>query len=314
MTKPTILMLCDIDSDLLEKINDKFELIKLFKENDPETILNDVKDRVRGIIATMRNPVRANLIEACPNLEIISLAAVGYDNVDLQCAKKNNVIVTNTPDVVTNDTADTAMGLLLNLTRRYTEGDAFVRAGQWEAGARKPIGITLQGKKLGILGLGRIGKNIAKKCEAFGLDISYCGRNKQDVAYDYYSDLTDMARDVDILLLACPGGEKTKHIVNKEIFQALGTDSYLINVARGSVVDEVALVDALQNNTIAGAGLDVFESEPHTSDELKVMDNVVLFPHMGAATKETFYNIDALLVENLSLHFDGKAVKTPVKV
>ncbi len=295
-------------------MDQKFELIKLFKENDPETKLNEVKDRVKGIIATMRNPVRSNLINACPNLEIISLAAVGYDNVDLNAAKSNNVIVTNTPDVVTNDTADTAMGLLLNVTRRYTEGDAFLRAGRWEAGARKPIGITLEGKKIGIFGLGRIGKNIAKKCEAFGLKVSYCGRNKQNVPYSYYSDLKDMASDVDILLLACPGGEATKHVVNTDIFKSLGANGYLVNVARGSVVNENDLVSALNNGVIAGAGCDVFADEPNVPNELKAMDNVVLFPHMGAATRETFYNIDAILVENLNLHFDGQPVKTPVQI
>lgn len=312
MTKPTLLSLCALDNDLMEKLENSFEVIRLYKENDPEVVLNAVKDRVRGIIATMRNPVRANLIEACPNLEIISLSAVGYDNVDLEAAKANDIIVTNTPEVVTNDTADTAMGLLLNTLRRYTEGDAYVRAGQWQAGYRKPMGVTLKGKKMGIYGLGRIGKDIAKKAEVFGMQISYFGRNKQDVPYQYYDNLSIMASDVDVLMLACPGGDLTRHTVNIDVLQSLGAESYLINVARGSVVKESDLVEALKNNVIAGAGLDVFEDEPNVPDALKKMDNVVLFPHLGAATKETFYEIDALVVENLSLHFAGKPVKTPI--
>jgi len=313
MEKPTILMLCSIEDDLSEGMSDQFELIKLFKENDPEATLNRVKDNVRGIIATMRNPVRSNLIEACTNLEIIALASVGYDNVDTKCANDHNIIVTNTPDVVTSDTADTAMSLILNTMRRYVESDAFVRSGQWSAGARKPIGMTLSGKKVGILGLGRIGMSIAKKCEAFDLSVSYCGRNEQDVEYDYYSHLQDMAENVDILVLACPGGEETRHIVDADVLNALGTDGYLINISRGSVVDEDELVRALEGNIIAGAGLDVYQNEPNIPEELKVMDNVVLLPHMGAATRETFYNIDALVVENLTLHFDGKPVKTPLR-
>ncbi len=313
MTKPTLLALCALENDLMDKLENNFELIKLYKENDPEIVLGKVKDHVRGIIATMRNPVRANLINACPRLEIISLSAVGYDNVDLEAAKENNIIITNTPEVVTNDTADTAMALLLNTLRRYTEGDAFVRTGQWRHGSRKPIGVTLKGKKLGIYGLGRIGKDIAGKSEAFGMDIAYFGRNKQDVPYRYYDNLADMAKEVDVLMLACPGGEVTKHSVDMDILQSLGNESYLINVARGSVVKETDLVNALENNIIAGAGLDVFEDEPNVPDELKKMDNVVLFPHLGAATKETFYEIDALVVENLLLHFEGKPVKTPIQ-
>ena len=313
--KPIVLALCGLEPEVMRKAEERFEVVKLYNEQNPEKRLNQVKDDVRGIIATMRNPVRANLINACPNLEIIGLSAVGFDNVDLDAAKQANIIVTNTPDVVTNDTADTAMALLLNVTRRYTEGDAFVRMGYWESGGRKPIGMTLQGKTLGIYGLGRIGRDIARKAEAFGLKIAYHGRTEQtDVSYTYYNDLKTMAAEVDILLLACPGGEKTANSVNKDIFDAMKEGAYLVNIARGSVVNEDDLVVALQNGDIAGAGLDVYVSEPNVPKELKMMDNVVLFPHMGAETRETILKKDEIVFENLALHFDGNPVKTPVQI
>jgi lactate dehydrogenase-like 2-hydroxyacid dehydrogenase len=313
--KPTLLALCGLEPEVMSKTEERFNIIKLYNEQNPEKRLNEVKGDVQGIIATMRNPVRSNLINACPNLEIIGLAAVGFDNVDLDAAKQADVIVTNTPDVVTNDTADTAMALLLNVTRRYTEGDAFVRMGYWDGGQRKPIGVTLQGKTLGIYGLGRIGKDIARKAEAFGLKIAYHGRHEQkEVPYIYYDDLETMASEVDILLCACPGGENTANSVNKDIFDAMKDTAYLVNIARGSVVNEADLITALKNDGIAGAGLDVYVDEPNVPQELKIMDNVVLFPHMGAATQETFLKIEELLFENLTLHFDGKPVKTPVQI
>lgn len=312
MTQPTILALCGLEKEPMAELESKFEVIRLYKEPDPEVTLNAVKDKVRGIVATMRNPVRESLIKACHNLEIISLAAVGYDNVDMHAAKDNNVIVTNTPEVVTNDTADTAISLLLNIARGYILGDAYVRAGQWEAGVKKPMGVTLKGKTLGIFGLGRIGKDIARKAEVFGLNICYYGRTKQPVSYTYCESLLELARKSDFLMLVCPGGETTYHSVNREILEALGEQGYLINVARGSVVKESDLIEMLQSDGIAGAALDVFQNEPNVPNELKLMDNVVMYPHMGAATYETFNEIDSLVVENLTLHFEGKPVKTPV--
>lgn len=313
MAKTTLLALTSLEDQPMADLEKEFEVIKLYKESNPEQKLIEVKDRVKGVIATMRNPVRENLISALPKLEIICLSAVGYDNVDMICTKDKGIIVTNTPDIVTDDTADTAMGLLLNVTRRYVEGDAFVRAGQWEGGKRKPIGRKLSGKKVGIYGLGRIGKVIARRCSAFDMHIAYYGRRQQkDVDYKYYDSLIQMAFDVDYLILSCPGGEETRLTVDAAILSALGPEGYLINVARGTVVDEVALVEALHNKKIAGAGLDVFDNEPHVPNELKILDNVVLLPHMGAATSETFLEMDRLVAKNLLAHFAGKPVLTPV--
>lgn len=313
MTKPTILALCALQSKEMTELGNRFNVIHLYNERDPETTLNTVKGDVQGIIATFVNPVRANLIEACSNLEIISLFSIGFDNVDFDATSKREIIVTNTPDVVTADTADTAMGLMINVSRRYVELDAFTRVGRWQSGQKKPLGTSLTNKKVGIIGLGNIGQAISKRCLGFDMEISYFGRSKKSqFDYTYYDNLIKMAGDVDYLISVVPGGPDTHHMVNTDVLMALGKDGFFINVARGSVVDQDALVYALQNDMIAGAGLDVYASEPNVPDELKTMDNVVLLPHVGAATKETFSAMGQLVIENLSLHFDGKPVKTPV--
>ncbi len=315
MTKPALLALTNLFPNQMELLDNKYNVIHLYKEPDPEAVLGQVKDDVKIILATMNNPVRQNLIDACPNLEIITCKSVGFDNVDVAYAQSKNIIVTNCPDLVTDDTADTAMGLLINVSRRYVELDAYTRVGRWQNGAKKPLSRSLTGKKVGIIGLGRIGQAIAKRCEAFGLEISYFGRTEKiKFPYTYYDDLEIMASDVDYLVAVVPGGEETKHIVNANIFNALGKDGYFINVSRGSVVDESALVEALTTHRIAGAGLDVYADEPNVPDELKTMDNVVLLPHVGANTYETLEKMGDLIIENLSLHFDGKPVKTPVQI
>lgn len=314
MAKPTLLALCSLFQNQMDELDKNFNVIRLYNEHNPEATLNAVKDDVRGIIATMGNQVQTNLMDALPNLEIVALKSVGFDNVDIKEAKSRKIVVTNTPDLVTADTADTAIGLLLNVSRRFVELDAFTRVGRWQSGAKKPISRSLTGKKVGIIGLGRIGKAIAKRCLAFDMEVCYFGRTeKPGVSYQYYKDLFTMASEVDYLIAVVPGGEETRHMVNADILAALGKDGYFINIARGSVVDEDALVYALQKGMIAGAALDVYANEPNFPEELKTMDNVVLFPHVGANTYETLNDMGDLVIENLSLHFAGKPVKTPVK-
>jgi hydroxypyruvate reductase len=313
MTKPTLLALTSLQSEYMQQLETQYNIIRLYKETNPEGKLSEIKNDVTAILATMGNMVGSNLIEALPNLGCISCYSVGYDNVDINCAKDKDIIVTNTPDLVTDDTADTAIALMLAISRRISEGDAFIRVGKWENRNPFPKGRKVTGKKVGIVGLGRIGKAIARRCSAFDMHIAYHGRNKQtDVDYKYYGDLSEMAANVDYLILSCPGGEKTKYIVNQEIFMALGHNGFLVNVARGSVVNELDLVQALYNKTIAGAGLDVFENEPNVPDELKTLDNVVLLPHIGTATVETRNDMAELVVKNLLAYATGKAVLTPV--
>jgi lactate dehydrogenase-like 2-hydroxyacid dehydrogenase len=289
-----------------------FTVHKLWQAKDPAALIAEVSSRVRGIQTGGGHGADAKLMDALPKLEIISCFGVGVDAVDLDAAKRRGVIVTNTPDVLNECVADLAMGLTLATLRRISLGDRFVRAGSWLKGAL-PLAQKVGGKTMGILGYGRIGKAIAKRAESFGMRIVYHGRKPQaGVAHKYYASLSEMARDCDVLLVICPGGAATYHIVNAEVLQALGPEGTLINVARGSVVDEQALVKALADGSLGAAGLDVFESEPKVPEALFGMDQVVLQPHVGSATHETRKAMGDLTVDNLRAHFSGKRVLTPV--
>ncbi len=308
----TILALTSMYPLGFENLEPDFEIIRLWKEKDPEAAIHERRNDIVAVVATAGRAVSRKLIEALPNLEIIGNFAVGTDNIDLVAAQERGVIVTNTPDVLTADTADTAIALLLSVARRVVEGDAYVRIAKWLNGPL-PLGASLGGKTVGIVGLGRIGQAIAKRAVAFDMDIVYHGRSeKEDLPYRFYPQLIDMAKDCDFLVLSCAGGEDTKHIVNSAVLEALGADGYLINVARGSVVDEEAFLIALRNKTIAGAGLDVYENEPHVPEALFSMDNVVLLPHIGSATVETRSRMGHLVIDNIQAHFKGEPLKTPV--
>ena len=239
---------------------------------------------------------------------------MGYDTVDAKWAGQNGIIVTNTPDVLTEEVADTALGLLLMTMRELPQSERWLRAGHWVNKGPYPLTAnTMRGKTIGILALGRIGKAIATRCEAFGLSIVYHGRSKQDdVPYRYYASLIEMAKDVDILMSVAPGGASTKHIINADVLQALGPQGVLINIGRGSVVDESALAKALQNKTIFAAGLDVFENEPHVPADLIACDNAVLLPHVGSASIHTRNLMGQLVVDNVVAYLSDKHPLTPV--
>ncbi len=294
-------------------LEERFELVRLAQVPDPEQAIRDHADDIVGILSNAGGiAVTRRMLEALPNVEIISQFGVGVDNIDLQAAKERHIVVTNTPDVLTDDTADTALSLLLAVSRRIVEADVFVRVGRWHSGAF-PLGVSLGNKKVGIVGMGRIGQAIAKRCAAFGMTIFYHGpREKADISYTYYADLQQMAGHVDYLVLACPGGAETKHLVNAKILKALGPKGFVINIARGSVIDQDALLVALSNREIAGAGLDVYQNEPQVPEALISMDNVVLLPHIGSATQETRAKMGHLVVDNIFAHFEGKPLITPV--
>jgi len=295
-----------------ESMEREFTVHKLWQAKDRAALIKEVGDRVRAIQTGGGHGADAKLMDALPHLEIISCFGVGVDAVDLAAAKQRKVIVTNTPDVLNECVADLAMGLTLATLRRISAGDRFVRAGSWLKGAL-PLAQKVGGKTMGILGYGRIGKAIAKRAEAFGMHIVYHGRKPQaGVAHKYYAQLIEMARDCDVLMVICPGGAATRHIVNAEVLKALGPEGTLINVARGSVVDEQALVRALADGSLGAAGLDVFESEPKVPEALFGMDQVVLQPHVGSATHATRKAMGDLTVDNLRAHFAGKPVLTPV--
>jgi len=295
-----------------ESMERDFTVHKLWQAKDRAAFIAEIGGHIRGIQTTGGHGADAKLMDSLPKLEIIACFGVAVDAVDLDAARQRGVIVTNTPDVLNECVADLAMGLTVATLRRISLGDRYVRAGSWLKGAL-PLAQKVGGKTMGILGYGRIGKAIAKRAEAFGMRIVYHGRKAQaDVAHKYYASLTEMARDCDVLMVICPGGAATNHLVNAEVLAALGPEGTLINVARGSVVDEQALVKALADGSLGAAGLDVFESEPKVPEGLFGMDQVVLQPHVGSATHETRKAMGDLTVDNLRAHFSGKPVLTPV--
>jgi Lactate dehydrogenase and related dehydrogenases len=312
VSKPEILLVRPIMPLIEEGLTKHFTLHKLAEVGDEAAFFREVGPRIRGVAAGGAGKADRALIEKLPALEIIANFGVGYDGIDVKAAAERGIIVTNTPDVLTGEVADLALGLLLATVRQIPQVDRYLRAGKWLE-KPYPLTTTLRERKIGILGLGRIGKAIARRCEAFDLEIAYHGRRRQDdVPYRYYDNLVDMARDVDVLMVVAPGGDATYHIVNEEVLNALGPNGILINVGRGTVVDEKALIAALRDGRILSAGLDVFENEPHVPAELIAMDHVVLLPHVGSASVYTRNAMGQLVVDNLVSWFEGKGPKTPV--
>ena len=267
---------------------------------------------IRGVTTRGRDRLDAALLARLPSLEIIANFGVGYDSIDLDAAARRGIVVTNTPDVLNDEVADLAVALLLATVRRLPQADRFVRSGRWLQG-NFPLGPTLRDRTVGLVGMGRIGKRIAQRLSAFEVPIVYNSRTaRPDVPYRHYPELLAMAKDVDTLLAILPGGPATKGLIDAAVLAALGPDGILINVARGSVVDEPALVEALRSETILAAGLDVFADEPRVPQPLLELDNVVLLPHVGSATRHTRGLMGRLVVDNLLSWFAGRGPLTPV--
>lgn len=269
-------------------------------------------DRIRAIATRGRQKTDAALIARLPRLEIISNFGVGYDSIDVPAAVSRGIVITNTPDVLNEEVADFTVGLLLSTIRELPQADRFLRDGKWLHGAYA-LTQTLRDRTIGMVGMGRIGQAIAKRIAAFGVPIVYHSRKPQaGVSYKYYADLKSMASDVDTLIAIVPGGAATRHMINAEILAALGSRGIVINVARGSVVDQEALIEALRTGIIHGAGLDVFADEPNVPSSLLVLPNAVLVPHVGSGTHHTRAVMGDLVVENLRSWFAGKGPVTPV--
>jgi lactate dehydrogenase-like 2-hydroxyacid dehydrogenase len=263
-------------------------------------------------VALGTSTVAGEFIAQLPALEIISVFGVGYDGIDIQAAHKRGVVVTNTPDVLTDDVADLCLGLILSVSREISAAERFLRGGQWQNGAFH-LARKVSGSRLGIIGLGRIGNAIARRAEGFGMSIAYTDlREKPNVPYRFYPTLLELAGNSDFLVVAAFGGPTTRNLVNAEVLKALGPEGSLINIARGSLVDEPALVEALKNHTIRGAAIDVYADEPNVPAELLAMENVVLTPHMASGTVQTRHAMANLTFANLEAHFEGKPVLTPV--
>jgi len=309
--KPTLLLLSPLPADLNEYLAARFNCYQQSQLDEQAAIA--LAPVVRGIIATGESVLTREEIARWPALEIIAVLGVGYDGIDLGAARDHGVRVTHTPGVSNEDIADLAMALLLCATRQLLPADRFVRQGRWTAG-RYPLTRRVSGGRLGIVGMGRIGRAVAARAEAFGMSIAYTGRTpKTDVPYRWYDDLQALASDVDFLVVCAKGGPETDGLVNAAVLNALGPSGVLVNIARGSLIDEHALVSALRDGRLLAAGLDVFRNEPNIPTALLELPNVVLTPHMASTTEATVRAMTDLLFDNLATHFAGQPVLTPVE-
>ena len=269
---------------------------------------------VRGCVTNGHSGPPPEMIDRMPKLEIIASASVGYDGIPVEYARSKGIPVTNTPDVLNDDVADLAIGLMIMTARRLVASDKYVRAGRWSKEGDYPLAQKASGKRVGILGMGRIGKEIGKRAEAMNNTVAYHSRRPvEGVSYKHYPDLVELARNSDFLIVIIPSTPQTQKIVSKQVIEALGPTGILVNVARGAVVDEDALVEALKSGKLGGAGLDVFVNEPEVPEALFAMDNVVLQPHVGSATHDTRRAISQLVLDNLDAKFAGKPLLTEIK-
>jgi lactate dehydrogenase-like 2-hydroxyacid dehydrogenase len=310
-TRPEVLVVAPLMPFLMEALQRDYVVHDRTHMNDPEAFAA-AAPRIRAVVANGEAKVPRALMERLPALEMISVFGVGYDGVDVPAAHERGVPVTNTPEVLNDDVADLAIGLLLSIARRIPQADRFVRDGQWPQGPF-PLSRKVSGARLGVVGMGRIGQAIAHRARAFGMQIAYTARSpRAGIDYAYHPDAVALAAAVDFLVVITPGGAATRGLVDARVLEALGPQGYLVNVARGSVVDEAALVAALSKGVIAGAALDVFANEPTVPAELRAMANVVLTPHMASGTKQTREAMAQLTFDNLRAHFAGAPLLTPV--
>ncbi|WP_404287083.1 2-hydroxyacid dehydrogenase [Glutamicibacter arilaitensis] len=281
--------------------------------SERDAFLSEHGQSIRVAVCSGKIGVDSELMKALPNLEAIINFGVGYDATDVAQAAERNIPISNTPDVLTDCVADTALGLYLMTLRSFGSAERFVRNGTWGSGENFPLATRASGKRVGILGLGRIGQAIASRLEAFGCEIHYHNRSeKTDTAYAYHRSAAELAEATDVLIIAAAGGPQSAHLVDANVLSSVGPQGFVINIARGSVIDEAALVNALENNLIAGAGLDVFAHEPSVPQGLLELDNVVLLPHLGSGTHETRADMAALTLENLRSYIAEGTLVTPV--
>lgn len=309
--KPQILLAAKVPPFLVDGLAQRYTVHDMLAQPDP-AFVDRIAPEMRAVVANGESTITDAFLARLPAVELVSVFGVGYDGVDAEAARRRGIAVTNTPDVLTDDVADMAMALLLAVARKLPQADRFVREGQWGR-AGFPFTRKVSGARLGIVGLGRIGQAIAQRARGFGMRIAYTARSpKADVDTPYYPTPRALAEAVDMLVVSTVGGAATRGLIDAATLEALGPQGILINIARGSVVDESALVDALTTGKIAGAGLDVFASEPQVPPALTGMDNVVLTPHMASGTLETRTAMADLVLANLDAHFAGRPLPTPV--
>ncbi len=317
MTKPRILQVGPLSGSpsANARLADAYDVFALWKHADRDQALAEHGKDVVAIVTSATLGAKAELINALPALKAICSWGVGYETIDLEAARKRGVLVSNTPDVLTDCVADLAWGLLISGARRMSLGDRFVRAGQWgQVHGNIPLGTRVSGKKLGIVGLGRIGDAIARRGTGFDMEVRYHNRRaRNDVPHGYAASLVELAEWADFLVVATVGGPGTRHLVNQAVLEALGPKGLIVNIARGPVIDEAAMVAAIQSGKLGGAALDVFEHEPKVPEALKQNGNTVLLPHIGSATYETRMEMENLMLENLQAFFATGRGVTPVE-
>jgi lactate dehydrogenase-like 2-hydroxyacid dehydrogenase len=316
MPKPALLTTGPMMPLIEEGIGKAFVVHRLHEAGDREALFKKAGPEIRAICTGSHTGVKtdAAMIGACPNLKVIGNFGVGYDSIDVATAAKRGIVVTNTPDVLTEEVADTALGLLLCTIREFYQAEKWLRDGRWaKEGDYRLTDASLRDRSIGMVGFGRIGRAIARRIEAFGRPVSYYARHAQSgVANRHYRDLVAMARDVDTLIAILPGGPATQNLINAAVLDALGPRGILINMARGSVVDETALIAALKAKKILAAGLDVYVTEPQLNPAFLALGNVTLFPHVGSASHHTRNAMGQLVVDNLAAFAAGQPPRTPV--
>jgi hydroxypyruvate reductase len=310
--KPHVLSVANLSPVYMDAMQPHYTVHQRLHETDA-TAFERVAPLVVAIAASGESKVGAALMDRLPGLKVISVMGVGYDGIDVAAAKARGVVVSHTPGVLNDDVADLAIALMLTLSRQVARADRYVRAGHWSAKGPMALGRKMSGARLGLVGIGRIGQAIAQRAEAFNMTVAYTARNARTaLPYAFHPTPAALAAVCDFLVVITPGGAGTRKLIDAEVLKALGPQGFIVNVARGSVIDEAALIDALRNGVIAGAGLDVFESEPNVPDALKAMENVVLTPHIGSATAQTRRAMGELAFANLHAHLEGRPLVTPV--
>jgi lactate dehydrogenase-like 2-hydroxyacid dehydrogenase len=313
MSKPQLLITAKMMPMIEAQVAEYFEVHRCLTTAD-DAVLTNVGPHIQAVCTGGHGFIKSNeaLFARLPNLKVISSFGVGYDAIEIAAAAKRGIIVTNTPDVLNEEVADTALGLLLMTVRELGQAEQYLRAGKWATSGDYRLTSSLRDRKVGMVGFGRIGKAIAKRVQAFGVPVAYFGRTKQDEAIPYYSDLVAMARDYNTLIVITPGGAGTKDLVNAAVLKSLGPQGIVINVARGTVVDEPALIAALKAKTIHAAGLDVMWGEPKINPELMTLENCVLLPHVGSASLNTRDAMGQRVVDNLKAYVSKTAPLSPV--
>ena len=308
--KRELLMVGPMYPKTLEVLDATYTTHKLWLAKDRDALLASLADRIDAAATSGTKGMDDATMAKLPKLKMISHFGVGVDSIDVDAAKRRDIMVSNTPDVLTDDVADIAIGLMIAAARRMVVGDRHVREGKWLKGPM-PLAESVQGKTLGIVGMGRIGRAIARRGEAFNLEIAYQGPSrKTDVSWRYFADPVALAKESDFLVAACPGGEATRGLVSRAVLEALGPKGVVVNISRGTVIDEPAMVELLEEGKLGGAGLDVFADEPRVPEALFAMDNVVLQPHVGSATHPTREAMGQLQIDNLAAYFAGRPLVT----